>query len=212
MSANRKRKSGRGFSAVELLIVVVIIGFLAVMGIPWLQNIIHKAKMEGLLSKTGFLFHVAKSESIKQNYRTVVRVDLDGGQITAFADINGLALGSAPDGVFNPIDGEPNKTTDYELATYDLPIGIEFSAPGGLDLLDGFTTVDNNGTDELVAIFIADGSIVDIGAIRIGDARGNQFEIRVAPQGTARVQIRKWDDVETEWFEQGEEDRVWQWS
>lgn len=207
MRSIRKRLSGRGYSAVELLIVIAIIGILAAMGVPWIINIVHKTKMEGLLSKTGFMYHLARNEAVKQNFITVVRADLDASQITAFADLNGAALGTPPDGIFNPIDGEPDKTTDYELATFDIPNGISFAAPDTLAVVDGLTAV----AGERVAIFIADGSIVDIGAVRFGDARANFFEIRVAPQGTARVQIRKWDEVDEEWFEQGEENRVWQW-
>ena len=212
MRPNRTLVPRGGFTAVEMLIVIVITGVLALMGVPLLQSIIHKTKMEGQLGKTSFLFHVAKSESVKQNFNTVVRIDPAARQITAFVDLNGAALGTAPDGVFNPIAGEPRNTTDYELATYDLPSGIEFEGPGATPIVDGFTTVDNNGTDEQVAIFISDGSIVDIGAFRVGDRRDNFFEIRIAPQGTARVQVRKYDPDEDDWFEQGEENRVWEWS
>lgn len=211
MRTKSTRRSRKGFSIVEMLLVIAIVGILAAMGIPWIINVVQKTKMEGLLSKTGFLFHLAKSESIKQNFNTVVRFDLANRQVVSFADVNGPLLGTPSDGVFNPIAGEPDRTTDYQLAVFDLPNSINFSAPGAQELIDSFTTVDNGGTDEQVAIFLPDGSIVDVGAVRLNDPRGNFFEIRVAPQGTARVQTRKWDDVETEWFEQGEEDRVWQW-
>jgi prepilin-type N-terminal cleavage/methylation domain-containing protein len=211
MRTKSTRRSRKGFSAVEVVLVIAIVGILATMGIPWIINIVHKTKMEGLLNKTGFLFHIAKSESIKQNFNTVVRFDIAGRRIISFADVNGPVLGTPPDGVFNPIAGEPDRTTDYRLAIYDVPNGIDFDAPGAQDLIDSFTTVDNGGTDEQVAIFLPDGSIVDVGAVRLGGARGNLFEIRVAPQGTARVQTRKWDEAEGEWFEQGEEDRVWEW-
>jgi type II secretory pathway pseudopilin PulG len=195
-----------------MLIVIAITGLLAVMGIPWIVNIVHKTKMEGLLSRTGFLFHLARAESIKQKFNTVVRFDIDARQITAFADLNGNGPGTAPDGVFNAVAGAPRNTTDYQLATLELPSGIEFEAPGAMDVIDAFTTVDNNSTDEQVAIFLADGSITDIGAVRLGDARDNFFELRVAPQGTARVQARMWNDTESEWYEQGQEGRNWEWN
>lgn len=206
-------RTRRGFTAVEMLVVIAITGILAALGVPLLQNFIHRAKMEGLTANASTLMRLARSEAIKANVRTVVRFDIDNRRFIAFADLNGPLLGDAPDGVFNPIAGEPNRTTDYRVgAPFDLPVGVELQAPGALDLIDGFTTVDNGGIDEQVAIFQSDGSITDIGGLRLGDARDNFFEVRVAPLGTARVRVLKWNDVEADWFEQGQEGHLWEWS
>lgn len=203
----------RGFTAVEMLVVIAITGILAALGVPLLQNFIHRAKMEGLTANTSTLMRLARSEAIKANVRTVVRFDLDNRRFIAYADLNGPLLGDAPDGVFNPIAGEPTRTTDYRVGVpFDLPVGVEFQAPAALDQIDGFTTVDNAGTDEQVAIFLPDGSINDIGGLRLGDNRNNFFEVRIAPQGTARIRVLKWNDAEADWFEQSQEGHLWEWS
>ncbi len=211
MRRHQRSSAPTGFSVVEMLVVIAIMGILATMGIPWLQNILHRTKMEGLISNSSTMFRLARSESIKQNVRTVVRFDLTLRRVEAFADRDGDTILDPPDGVYNPVAGEPFKTTDYWLGSFDLPAGIEFAAPAMLDEVDGFTTVDNNGLSEEVAILLSDGSITDIGAVRLGDARGNFFEIRIAPQGTARVQVQKWDDIEADWFEKGEDGFTWSW-
>ncbi len=211
MERRSYRQSRKGFTAVEMLVVIAIVGILAAMGVPLLQNIIHRSKMEGLLGNSSTIMRRARSESIKQNVDTVVRFDFALRRVEAFADRDGATTADPPDGVFNPVVGEPNKTTDYWIGNFDLPGGIEFVGPALLDPIDGLTTVDNNGTDEEVAIFISDGSITDIGAVRLGDDRGNFFELRIAPQGTARVQVRKWDDIAGEWFEKNEEGHSWSW-
>ncbi len=202
----------RGYSFVEVVVVVALLGILATMGIPLLQNVIHRTKMEGLIGNTTGMFRFARSESIKQNFNTVLRFDFANRRLEAFADLNGTALTDPPDGVFSPVPFQPARTTDYRLGGFELPVGIEVEAPGSLDPIDGFTSVDNGGTAERVAIFTADGSITDIGGIRLADARGNFFEVRVAPQGTARIQVLKWDEIEQAWFEKGEDGRPWVWS
>lgn len=195
-----------------MLVVIAILGILLTSGIPMLLHTIHKTKMVGLIGNTASMFRLAKSESIKRNINTVLRFDAGQRRVEIFADLNGLLVGDPPDGVFNPIAGEPPRTTDYRLGSFTLPVGIEVDAPDMEDPIDAFTTVDNDGAPEQVAIFLPNGSIDRVGAIRLADSRGNFFEVRVAPQGTARIYVRKWDEVESEWFEKDEDGHAWEWS
>ena len=213
MSRARSHRRRSGFTAVEMLIVVALLGILATIGMPLLMRVVHRAKMEALVQRTFVLIQIARSESISKNVNTIVRVDPEAGAVTAFADIDGPNAGDPPDFMFNPVDGEPRHTTDYEIARYPLPVGIEFSAPDGEDQIDGFTEVPG-GDDEQVAVFAPDGSIDQVGAFRLGDQRGNFLEIRVTPQATARVQVRKWTESDDGWgwYQRGEDQTVWNWS
>ena len=96
------------------------------------------------------------------------------------------------------LDWADYRTTDYQIGgTFELPAGISFAAPDGTDdakVADGFLDVTWSGTD--VAVFDSDGSVRVVGAFRTGDLEGNFLEIRVEPQATARVEIRKWDGAE----------------
>ena len=213
MRQNRQPTDRSGFTAVEMLVVLAITGILATLGIPWIQNILHRSKMQGLTANTTTILRVARSESIKRNVTTIVRYDPDRREFLAFADIDGVNVGEGPDGVFNPIDGEPVGTTDYLVGgRFPLPTGIEIQAPDGWDAFDDLTTVSPPDGDEQVAVFAPDGSIADIGAFRMGDARGNFFEVRIEPQATARIQVRKYDEGADDWLEHRENGQPWKWS
>ena len=211
MPRRRQRRPGRGFTAVEMLVILAILGILMSMGIPIFVNVIHQTKMFGLINKTGSMYRLARAEAVKRRENVVVRYDFNFRRIEVFADIDGPAAGDPPDGIFNPVGTEPAGRTDYWLGSFGLPAGIDVAAPGSQDLIDGFTTVDNAGTLEDVAIFIPDGSIAQVGAPRLADTQGNYFEVRVSPQATARIFTQKWDAAQSEWFEKGEDGNDWEW-
>jgi hypothetical protein len=66
------------------------------------------------------------------------------------------------------------------LSRVNLPAKVSFEASRGF------------GGTETVS-FQSDGSVDSTGAFRIVDAWGNQMEIAVEPQATARVEVRKKD-------------------
>ena len=211
MLKRRQRRPGRGFTAVEMLVILAILGILMSMGIPIFVGVLHQTKMFGLINKTGSMYRLARAEAIKRRANVVVRYDFDFRRIEVFADIDGPVAGDPPDGIYNPIGAEPPGRTDYWLGSFGLPAGIEVTAPGSQDPIDGFTTVDNGGLLEDVAIFLPDGSIAQVGAQRLADTQGNYFEVRVSPQATARIFTRKWDDAQSEWSEKGEDGNDWEW-
>ncbi len=211
MTRHRRNPSSRGFTAIEMLVVIAILGILLTTGIPLFTSIIQQTKMVGIINNTGSMFRYARSEAIKKNFQTVLRYDFNTRRVEVFADLHGTATTDPPDGIFNPVVGEPPTTTDYWLGSFGLPAGIEVEAPGTQDEIDGFTTVNNGGTNEQVAIFLPTGSIDVVGALRLADARGNYFEIRISPAATARIHVQKWDTTELEWFEKGEDGHAWEW-
>lgn len=212
MERHRKNHLKRGFTLIEMLVVIAILGILLTTGIPIFTSIIQQTKMTGLLNNVGSMFRFARSEAIKKNMQVVLRFDFTARRLEVFADLDGILATDPADMLYNPVVGEPPGTTDYWLGSFGLPANIEVDAPGALDPIDGFTTVNNNGVDELVAVFVPDGTIDQTGAIRFADARGNYFEVRVSPRGTARVHVLKWDDAESTWFEKGQDGHEWVWS
>ena len=60
-------------------------------------------------------------------------------------------------------------------------------------------------------VFLPDGSVEETGAFRFADVRGNFLEVRVEPLATARVQVRKWDETDNEWYTRDQGGKAWEW-
>jgi general secretion pathway protein H len=87
-------------------------------------------------------------------------------------------------------------------ASLDLPESVSFGEPPSADPIEG--------TDDCL-VFLPDGSVQEMGAFRIQDVRGNFLEIRVWPQATARVQVRKWDETDSQWHTREQGGKAWEW-
>lgn len=185
----------RGFTLLELLVVIAIISILALVGMPALQQLMVRNKLEGITRQGSIHLQVARQEAIKRGVPVVVRADFDTDELVIFANVD-------EDANFNydPDNSKPHRTVDYEVARLQLPSGNNPTAslyfwgpadgtPEGNDATDGFTT-DGNG--DQVAVFLPNGSIDEAGAFRIADTRGNFFEMRVAPQATALIRTQKY--------------------
>ena len=204
---NRRVSFAAGFTLVELVIVVAIVLFIMAIGYPLLHNLIIRGKLEGAVCEIAMLLQQAKLEAIKRSVPTVIRVDTAGREIISFADVNGPSLTDPPDGIYNPVAGQPEHGTDYPIRpALKLAKGTDFQAPLAEPVVEGFTTVGS----EQVAIFQSDSSMQDDNAIRIANGRSNFLEVRVAPKATARVELRKWNGSAFQ-AAFGEGGVQWQW-
>lgn len=227
MSSERWRDRARGFSLVELLVVMGLILILSVLTFPMIHNMFQRSKLEGIARETSILMRTARLAAVKsgglenfdptdparRSWRAlaVVRLDLATQEIVAFVDLDGAggAVGES-DMIFNPRPGVPHKTTDYELGRFKLPYGIHFESPEeGTPGVDDLTENPGGPSEPNIAVFRPDGSIDIPGAFRFADERGNFLEVRAAPQATARIELRKHNG--TTWLAQGEGGSNWDW-
>lgn len=191
-----------------------MLGIIALIGIPTFQRLIHRVKIEGTARETTILMNLARFEAIKRGVPVVVEIDPVVGEVFSFVDVHGgLDPILPPDGVFAAIPGAVPRATDYALGRVPLPSGVSFSFQALTDLasVDGFVNSGNPDPPDQRAIFMPEGSVLASGAIRFGDLRGNFFEARIDPPGTARVEVRKWDDTDGAWYGFGEGGKPWQW-
>jgi type II secretory pathway pseudopilin PulG len=203
------RKREAGLTLLEVLVTFTMIVVSGSVGMPAFLNYLQRAKLEGAVRETVMMLHATRLEAITRGAPTVIGLDESTGELVAFADVDGVGSLDPPDGIFNPVAGDPFRATDYELSRFRLPSGLRFADPDGdlgLDSIEGFA--NPAPLPERIVFYRIDGTVADDGALRVADGRGNFLEARIAAVTTARVEIRKWDG--STWREQGEEG-AWRW-
>lgn len=185
----RPARRAAGFTLIELFVVLAVLAIAVALGIPAIQNLIIRSKTEGFAREASVVMQRTRLEAIKMNREGVVHLDSAERQLVAFIDAD-------RDGTFNPDPAAPYRSADYVLGRLSLPANVEFRAPEGLQVEEGFTAVEVASGDVQAAVFQPGGSVADAGAFRIGDVRDNFLELRVDPAATGRVGVRKWQDEE----------------
>lgn len=210
MTETRKRPTAaKGFTLLELLTVTALLSLMIIIGMPALQNMIHRSRLEGAARDLRVLMLEARAQALKRGAQAVLMVDLTARQAIAYIDLDGATINDPSDLQFNPVLGQLFKMTDYEIRRVTLPNRVNFSAPGAEPIVDNLT--DLPGVAMNGVVFQTDGSVLDSGSIRIGDQQDHFLQVRIAPRATARVALSKWDPVDSLWYEQGHGGKNWEW-
>jgi prepilin-type N-terminal cleavage/methylation domain-containing protein len=210
----RKGPSQRGFTLIEALVVVAILGVILLLGLPSLFNYIRRAKVEGTIQGVANLMRLARFEAIKQGVPVVVRADYGQGLVSAYVDRNNNQT-------FDPTAGVNPRATDREIGRIALANGVFFwgvqgtpipvtpaispgpanAAPKGASVVAGFTPDPGGGPS--LAVFDPTGTIRANGSFEFGDGRGNFIEVGVSPTATARVSLWKWNRADSVYYQRG---------
>jgi prepilin-type N-terminal cleavage/methylation domain-containing protein len=191
----RRRTSHQGFSLLELLVILAVVGLAVLIGFPALMNTIRRARVETTVKEAAMEVRTARLEAVRRSVNTYVEADFENDRLVVWREADG-------------VDG----LTDNDVLVREttLPSQVRFWAPGedpeGPEATVGLTARDNGNQ---YFTFLASGAASATGAIRFADTRGNFLEVRVDPPATAKVTLRKYDDGN--WLDQGAEGRQWTW-
>ncbi|HKI85586.1 MAG TPA: GspH/FimT family pseudopilin [Thermoanaerobaculia bacterium] len=190
-------RRARGFTLIEMVIVLAIIGVLVTFGYPALQELLVRSRIESATRNTANIMRLARLEAIKHSVQVLVNFNSTAKTVWAYANVDGTAG-------FSPDASKPAGTVDYQVgSTYQLPEGVSFGAPAGQ------TAITFSGN---AASFESDGSVDSTGQVDFVDQRGNYLQVKVEPQATAKVAVLKWDETRSVWHPSNEENHPWKWN
>jgi type II secretory pathway pseudopilin PulG len=174
-----------------MLVTVTVLALALGIGMPMFLSTVYRARLEGAARQMNATMQSARLKAIKLQRNLQVEMVTDEGRVVAF------------------IDDDADKAQDLGeegLPPIVLQQGLTFRAPAGQTAVEGFEVIGNRA----LAIFLSDGSVDAQGAIRIADERDNFLEVRVAPKGSAKIEVRKWDGAN--WWARNEGGHPWHWN
>jgi prepilin-type N-terminal cleavage/methylation domain-containing protein len=106
------------------------------------------------------------------------------------------------DTTLNQVTASQGTTTLSQVA---LPKSVSFGAPAPQAAITLVVTPN-------CFTFNADGSVAEAGSFRVVDNNANYLEVRVDPQATARVEVRKWNTTDSAWYTRDQGGKAWEWN
>jgi prepilin-type N-terminal cleavage/methylation domain-containing protein len=193
----------RGFSLIEMLVVLALLITLMLIGVPALQTSMRQNKLRGIANDTATLMRLARLDAIRRSCTSVVRIVETPPSVEGFpdCDLNGIA--------------DPDKPA---LGSFPVPRGVYHLAPPNLlgkPSVLGLSASPIPG-DPNRAVFQPDGSIQAIGGFHFGDDLGNFLEVWVSPAATARIEVLKCRTCldannRADWYASGDGGAAWTW-
>ncbi len=191
-SSNQGRRTERGFTLIEMLVVVAIMGMILAISIPAMRRSMVRAELLGEVKMLRAAVAVSRINAIKQSRNVVLRILLDdaaqnGGLVHAWIDEDGDdALDAGAEDV-----GRWRMNDDITLspdAGFQLR-GLSGTELGVVFLPSGATIANTNGT------------VVGAGAVVVSDYASNQ--IRISVQGGSGTVVQEmWDFENSLWSDQ----------
>ncbi len=214
----RSVRGEAGFTILEMLVVLVIFGFMVAVSVPTLTRFTHRANLEQTARQTEQLMLVARREAVKSNVTTNVVYDYSSNQVYAYADANG-----------NNYEDPGEK----ELGRIRLPQQVYFwsgedAAPKGANALvpwnpSGVVTCTPSCPTGGITAFLPDGTpngtafsnttgfihLVHFGDKKDSSGKGNFLELGVLSIG--KIELRKYDPTTGKYLLRDENGTPWTW-
>jgi prepilin-type N-terminal cleavage/methylation domain-containing protein len=198
-SRERHARTANGFTLVEAIIVVAVLGLLLLIGLPSFLGTLNRTRLTGSSRQLATLFQLARLDAIRYSTPAKVVYDSTLRRFSGFLDLDR--------------DGVQDAGERAVGGAVELPVKVRFQGPGesaegGAEAIDLW---DDAPMGSPGPSFQSDGSADRAGAFRISDSHGNILEVRVDTIATGKVVLRKWDPVATKFYAYLEGNKKWEW-
>lgn len=170
-----------GFSLVELLAVVAIIGLVAAFGFPAIQEITYQRTLDSVAHQFSTACLAARSSAVKTGSPAIVEVT-ETHPNPHDPQVSLITLVSWVDRDGNDAYDAEAKIAEFSSSSKVISMG---GPVGDALAIQGFT----GGK----AKFLNDGSIDAVGAFRLKNIRDKYVQIRVSPAATGITKIQSWN-------------------
>ena len=191
-SSNQGPRTERGFTLIEMLVVVAIMGLILVISITAMRRSMVRAELLGEVKMLRAAVSVARINAIKQSRIVVLRILLDdaaqnGGLVHAWIDED-------DDGVADAGEEDVGRWRMNDDITLSPDAGLQLRGLSGTELgvvfLPSGAAIANTG-----------GTVVGVGAVVVSDYASNQ--IRISVQGGSGTVVQEmWDFENSLWSDQ----------
>jgi type IV fimbrial biogenesis protein FimT len=171
-------RRARGFTLVEMMIVVTIVGILSGVAFPYLGTVVDSIRMRWIANELLSSMHVARSEAIKRNSRVALCKSSDG--------ITCANTGDWEQGwiVFHDADNDGTVEADEQVIqrVQALPAGFRLS---GNHLVRRYISFSPTGTTRTV------GGAYQLGTVTLCKAGGSSEGREVVLNNVGRMRVNR---------------------
>lgn len=185
VNPTHERRS-RGFSFVEIIIVIAIMGLILAIGIPYFTTVLHRSRVDGVAREINMTVLAARLQSIKRGQNVGVVLSTDPSS----------AIG-AYNTAITFVDAKPDGVLDTTTVPPDVIVRRDLLDPAGHRVFLRIDSPDQASPSTSAAtayiVFTPFGSVGSGGdkGIYVLDNHGNTLQIAVTTPATGRTAMTK---------------------